>query len=98
MTITNSAGSCSDRSAFSPGGSSTTSRVTSSSDLLEIVRDIEAGAPEDLPEIFCEREIVRIVRRDPADPAAHRECHLDHLVECRLDSRRRRSRSRTRLC
>ena len=45
---------------------------------------IDPGAPEDLPEVFHDRQQVRIVRRDAAHPRAHRERDLDHLVEGRL--------------
>jgi hypothetical protein len=36
-----------------------------------------------LPEILGERQLLGIVRGDPADPAADRERHLDHFVEGR---------------
>ena len=45
---------------------------------------IEAGAPEDLPEVFPHRQRLRIVRRDPPHARAHGEGDLDHLVQRRL--------------
>ncbi len=50
---------------------------------LEIIRDIDARAPEHLTEILAERQFVRVVRRDPAHPATDRERHFDDLVEGR---------------
>ncbi len=50
---------------------------------LQIVGKIDAGGPKDLPHILEERQFVRLVRRDPADPPAEREGHLDHVVESR---------------
>ena len=48
-----SAGSCSDRTAFSPGGNSTESIVIFLDDLLEAVfRQVDARTPEDLAVIF----------------------------------------------
>ena len=49
-----------------------------------LLGQIDAGAPEDLPEVFPHRQQMRIVRRDPAHARAHGEGDLDHLVERRL--------------
>ena len=56
--------------------------------LSEIVRQIDRRAPEDLAKIFRERQLVRIMRRYPADPPVDGERHLDDLVEDRLITRR----------
>src|SRR5262249_32570079 len=45
---------------------------------------IDARTPEDLSVIFGERQLMRIVRGDPAHPRAHGEGYLHHLVEGRL--------------
>ena len=52
-------------------------------ELLEIIRNVDPRAPESLTKILSERELVRVVRCDPAHPAADRERDLDHLVERR---------------
>src|ERR1700732_4660437 len=43
--------------------------------------EIDAGTPEDLLEIFPERQRVGIMRRDPPDPGTDREGNLDLLVD-----------------
>ena len=48
------------------------------------LRQIDAGAPENLPVIFDFRQRVGTVRGDAANARAHRERDLDHLVERRL--------------
>ncbi len=58
--------------------------------LLEaLVRQVDAGAPEDLPEILERRQGVRIVGGDAAHARADGEDDLDHLVEGRLVARPR---------
>ena len=47
----------------------------------DLVRQIDARAPEDLTQILRGREGVRLVCRDPAHPRTDRERHLDHLVQ-----------------
>src|SRR5713101_265069 len=42
-------------------------------DALEILRQVEAGAPKNLSLIFPHRPAVRIVRGDPANARVHRE-------------------------
>ena len=49
-----------------------------------ILGQVDAGAPEDLAMIFPDRQVVGIVRRDPAHARAYREADLDHVVERRL--------------
>ena len=83
-TMQNSAGSWIDSSAFSPGGSSITSMVKSSKRCLEIVRQVDARAPEMLAGIFDVGQRIRIVPRDPAHARAYGEHDLDHLVQRRL--------------
>ena len=51
--------------------------------LLEVFRDIDAGAPKYLTKVFRQGKLMRIVRCDLAHPPADRKCHLDHLVERR---------------
>lgn len=55
--------------------------------LIETLRQIDAGAPENLPQIFDFRQRIRIVRGDAAHARAHREGDFDHLVERRLVAR-----------
>ena len=80
----NSAGSCSEMIAFSPGGSSSDSSVISSKTSSKFSGSVEAGAEIDLAEIFDRRQLVRIVRGDAAHARVDGEGDLDHLVERRL--------------
>jgi hypothetical protein len=48
---------------------------------LEIVGQVDPGAPEDLPGIFDEGEGVGIVGGDPAHARGNGERHLHHLVQ-----------------
>ena len=77
-------GSCTDMTAFCPGGSSRYSSVNDSMPVVEVVRQVDAGAPEHLAGIFDRRERIRIVGGDAADARADREDDLDHLVQRRL--------------
>ena len=86
-TITNSAGSCSERIAFSPGRQLDRVEHDLLDQPLEILRQVDARAPEDLAAIFDQRERIRVVGGDPAHARADREGHLDHLVEGRLVAR-----------
>ena len=84
-TMTKSAGRVSESCAFSPGPISIASMVKSSICVDEVLaRQVDAGAPEDLAEVFPHRQRLRIVRRDPPHPRIDGEHHLDHLVERRL--------------
>ena len=84
-TITNSAGSCSDMSAFSPAGSSMASMlILSSTCSKSCFGQIDARAPENLPEILEYRQRVGVVRRDPAQAGTDGEGDFDHLVQRRL--------------
>ena len=84
-TMTNSAGSCTDICALLAGAELDRIDGDLFQDLFEAgLRQIDAGAPENLAEVFPHRQHVRIVRRDPAHPRADREGDLDHLVERRL--------------
>ena len=56
-------------------------------DALIIGRQLDAGAPEDLPVVFERRELVGAVGRDLAQARAHREGDLDHMVERGLVAR-----------
>ena len=83
--MTNSAGNCSDRMRLLAGRQ----LDGVERDLLHhgveiILGQVDAGAPEDLAVIFPDRQVVGIVRRDPAHARAHGEAHLDHVVERRL--------------
>ena len=68
--MTNSLGSCTDSTAFSPGGNS----IESSGELAakrrsRVVGQVDAGAPENLAVIFDLGQRVGIVRGDPAHAA-----------------------------
>jgi hypothetical protein len=56
-------------------------------DIIDLLRQVDAGAPEDLSLIFPNRQRMWIVGCDPAYARVHREGHLDHLVEGRLVAR-----------
>ena len=88
MTITNCAGNCSESNAFPPGGSSTELEHDFLEQILEIIRHVDARAPEHLTKILVERQFVGVVRRDPAHPPADREGHLNDFVEGRRIPRR----------
>lgn len=45
---------------------------------------IDPGAPENLPEIFPDRERVGVVCRDSPQARADRKGDFDHFVECRF--------------
>ena len=84
-TMRKRSGICSDICAFSPAGSF--ERIER--DLLHHVLEaflgqVDAGAPEDLPEILPHGQRMRIVRGDAAHARIDREGDLDHLVERRL--------------
>ncbi|MEY9531707.1 hypothetical protein ABIA19_001497 [Sinorhizobium fredii] len=49
-----------------------------------VLRQVDAGAPIHLAEIFDRRHFMRVMRLDVAYPRAYRERHLDHFVEGRL--------------
>ena len=50
-------------------------------DPLQIVGQVDPGGPENLPHVFKERQRIRVVRGDPADPLAEGEGDLDYVVE-----------------
>src|SRR5512139_1543 len=83
-TITNSSGSCSDISAFSPGGSSIASMVIFSRSSSNPVSGRSPRAPENLSEMFPDREQMGIVGRDSPQARADRKGDFDHFVECRF--------------
>ena len=64
-TMMNWCGSCSDRTAFSPGGNSSASSVTSSvSGAKAILVEVDARTPEYLLEIFPDRQRIGIMGAD----------------------------------
>ena len=58
--------------------------VLAVADWRELLGKVDAAAPEGLTVIFPERQPLGIVRRDAPRARAHREGHLDHVVERRL--------------
>ena len=89
--MTKSLGSCTDSTAFSPGGSSIESMVNSARLSSKRLGQIDARAPENLAVIFGFGKRIGIVGGDAAHPRAHREGDLDHLVERRLVAARAQS-------
>ncbi len=85
--MTKPSGSCTDSTAFSPGGSSIEFDGEFGETVAQSLRQIDARAPENLPVIFDFGQRIGIVAGDAAHPRAHREGHLDHLVERRLIAR-----------
>jgi hypothetical protein len=49
-----------------------------------VIGQVDAGAEEDLPVVFPDRQPLRIVRGNAADARVHGKAHFDHVIERRL--------------